>query len=138
MIEIKNPHKYFVDKLKYFFDDLNKRDWLLSYYDLNIKLWNINTLETLFSLTFFRAIDSACFLNENKNIYIAIKVDNIPILIYDLEGNIIKKIKDIVDDAKGFDDVIFFSDSYYDKELNKSFIIMGKKGYSKSYDYTEA
>lgn len=70
-------------------------------------------------------------------IIILINLENTPILISNLEGNIIKSLKDIEDNAKEFDDVVYFSDSYYDTKLNKIFIIFGKKGYSESYDYNE-
>ena len=76
IIEIKNPHPYSIGRFKYFYDDLNKRDLLLSYYDHNIKLWNINTLENLFNLDLFGRISSACFLYDNNNINKSRKYSN--------------------------------------------------------------
>ena len=87
-------------------------------------------MENLFNLDLFGRISSSCFLYDNNNICISINLENTPILISNLEGNIIKSLKDIEDNSKEFDDVVYFSDSYYDKKLNKSFIIFGKKGYS--------
>ena len=39
MKEIKIPHIYSFVRFKYFFDDLIKKDLLISYYDINRKLW---------------------------------------------------------------------------------------------------
>ena len=75
-MKIKNPHKYSVGRFKYIFDELYQRDLLISYYDLNIKLWNLNTMETLFNFEGYREIQTACFLNENKIIYVSIKLEN--------------------------------------------------------------
>ena len=131
MMKIKNPHKYSVGRFKYIFDELYQRDLLISYYDLNIKLWNLNTMETLFNFEGYREIQTACFLNENKIIYVSIKLENSSINIFDLEGNCIKKINGSNDDP------VYYSDSFYDIELKKNFIITGNKGYTKSYDYTK-
>ena len=87
-------------------------------------LKNINNEEFLFS---------GCFLNENNSNYIVSNNFNLrdnlePIKIFDFAG---KKIKEI-NDSK---DITFFIDSFYDKNLNKNYIITCNKNYIKSYDY---
>ena len=129
MVKIKNPHKYSIGRFKHIFDDLYNRDLFISYYDHNIKLWDINKMENLFNKEGFSPIQNACFLNENKIIYILIKFEFCPIVIYDLKGEYIKQINDSKDES------VFYFDSYYDKELKKNFIIAGDKGYTKSYDF---
>ena len=129
MVKIKNPHKYSIGRFKHIFDDLYNRDLLISYYDHNIKLWDINAMETLFNIEGFSQIQNACFLSENKIIYISVKFDFCLIFIYDLKGDFIKQINDSKDEP------VFYFDSYYDKELKKNFIVAGNKGYTKSYDY---
>ena len=77
---------------------------------------------------------SACFLNNNNQIYIITSNSYIStkesIKVFDLKGNIIKEINDSKDDA-------FFIDTFYDNDLYKHFILTCNRGYVKSYDYNE-
>ena len=76
-------------------------------------------------------LNSACFLNENNSIYIITSIYCInsgPIKFFDLNGNKIKELED-----SEFRTI--FIDTYYDKKLNKTYILTGNKGFVKSYNY---
>ena len=79
---------------------------------------------------------SACFLNDNNNIFIVTSnninksyVNSKSIKILDLNGKTIKEINDSINHST------FFIDTYYDNNSSKTFIITGNEGYSQSYDY---
>ena len=142
--EIKNAHKEYISCFRYYFDNTNKRDLVISlssnlHYS-NIKLWNINNLELILNiekLTNYGFLKSACFLNDSKGgSYIVTcftmhyKKNPEPIKVYDFKGNKTKEINDSEDSA-------YYIDNYYDDNLNKNFILTGNIGYIKSYDYNE-
>ena len=101
-----------------------------------IRIWNIKNFECLISINNVnsnRNLHSACFLSENNNNYIITSNcnwagDSEPIKIYDFNGNKIKEINNS-------NEKTYFIDTYYDKILNKYFIITGNFNYVKSYDY---
>ena len=73
--EINTAHDKLIKHLKYYLDSINKRDLImsLSFYDNNIKIWDVNRLECLynfkkeggkFSIT-------SCLIIENNQYYIA-------------------------------------------------------------------
>ena len=89
------------------------------------------------NINYSGVLDSACFLNDNNQIYILTsksirnkreKLEQIK--IYDLKGNKIKEINN--SNYK-----TFFIDNYYDRKLAKNFIITGNLGYSMSFDFKE-
>ena len=79
---------------------------------------------------------SACFLNDNDNIFILSSNCNTslfcttfePIKLFDLNGN---KIKDI----ENSNDRTYFINTYYDNNLSKNFIVACNFNYLKSYDF---
>jgi len=92
--------------IKYYFDKVNKRDLLAVSDGLDIKVWNINTLQCLSNIIIpkdlfgdlhkcFKCIQTLFFINNKNNIYINIAFPfiDLPMQVYDLEGNLIKKIK---------------------------------------------
>ena len=140
IIEIKNAHNKDISNIRSFLDKINKRDLVLSisFYDNNLKVWNINNFECLLELKKINKIGflySACFLNDNNNNYIIISnfafggtyVGSIN--IFDFKGNEINEINDSCDDT-------YFIDTFYDKKLSKNYIITGNYNYVKSYDYS--
>ena len=141
--EIKNAHKDYISIFRYYLDNINQRDLVISlssnlHYS-NIKLWDINNFELIFNienLTNYGCLNSACFINDNNKSYIitcfAIYNTNEsePIKVFDFKGNKIKEINDSKDNA-------FYIDNYYDNDLHKNFILTGNLGYIKSYDYDE-
>ena len=138
--EIENAHKQSVIRFNNFFDDINKRDLLLSISveENEIKLWNIQNYECLLHLQNINQkgkIFSACFLNDDNNNYIIASNHNVEempelIKIYDFKGNKIKEINDS-------NDLAFYIDNYYDNFSNKLYILTATTGLVKAFDYNE-
>ena len=73
--EIKNAHNgSYITHFRHYFDNLNKRDLVISLSKDNntLKLWNINNCECLLNIKIneVRFLNSACFLNDNNEIFI--------------------------------------------------------------------
>ena len=118
-------------------DKSNKRDLIMSISpkNRNIKLWNIKNWECICNfIDFYKYgyLRASCFLNYNNNLYIITshfdQVNNEPIKIFDLKGNIIKEIEDSKANT-------YFIDSYFDEKISKIFIITSNDNYSRSYDF---
>ena len=98
IIEIKNAHDNYITNFRHYFDKINKRDLLISLSrdDNNLKLWNINNFECLLNIEKVNVtgyLGSACFLNDNNNIFIVTSnninksyVNSKSIKILDLNG----------------------------------------------------
>ena len=95
-----------INLINYYFDKINKKDLLAVSDGLDIKVWNINTLECLSNIIipkdFFddlhkwpQSISTLFFINNKNKIYInmAFPHYDLPMLVYDIEGNKIKKVK---------------------------------------------
>jgi len=137
--EIKQGHNEFITNFKYYFDNINKRDLLMSISkeDNNIKVWDVNNWECLCNLKNINntgLLYSACLLNEKENYIItsnySIELSSEPIKVFDFKGNKIKEID-------GSNEDILYIDSYYDKNLSKNYIITGNINYVKSYDFIQ-
>ena len=139
ILEIKNAHNSYINNYRHILDELNQRDLIISISTKsnNIKLWNINNCECLLDLINVNTrglLNSASFIKDNNNIYIissnCVWMDTIPdsIKVFDLEGNIIKKINDS-------NNITFFVDSYYDKKWSNNYIITGNSGSVIVYDF---
>ena len=140
--DIKTGHDYLIE-LKYLFDEINKRDLLISLSEYSyVKLWNINNLECLFDIKTqmyirFNNIDERKnylgiikLSNKNFNIIVFNDYDNEGIKIFDINGNILNKNyrKDLKEINNNFNiDNLIFIDTYYDKKICKCFIFI--------YDY---
>ena len=136
--EIKNCHNKYISNIRHYFDKNKNIDLILSisFKENNIKLWKVNNWECLLNLQNIYNngyLDSACFLNDNNNLYIVASnyhwgglSENIK--VFDIEGN---KIKEFICSNK----TTYFIDSYYDKFKNKNYIITGNENYVKSYDF---
>ena len=141
--EIKRAHKDYVTSFRHYSDIINKRDLIISICrdDNNIKLWDVYNLECLLNLDNVNndgSLNSACFLNDNNQIYIIssnyrIGYKSEPIKIYDINGNIIKEINN----SNEIEDDVNIIDFYYDNQLSKNYIICGTNYYVKSYDYNK-
>ena len=134
IIELKNAHNINIYNFYHYYDKMNKIDYLISSSrDLNIKLWNIENYECLLDLRDIYDHDllkSSCILNNNNKNYIltcSARINN-PILVFDFKGKEIEKVEESFGEAE-------FIDSYFDKKLNKNFIITGYKNESKSFDF---
>ena len=141
IIEIKKAHKKYIKSFRHYLDKINKRDLLISITgsSCNIKLWNINNYECLANIKKINKISlkSACFLNDNNNIYIITNNSSChdcsisePIKIFDVNGNKVKEINDIKEET-------YYIDIYYDNQSDKKYIITANNGYSISYDYNQ-
>ena len=139
--EIKKAHKELITSFRYFYDNKENRNLLISISnnDNNIKIWNIINFECLLNLKkiYIKGnLESACFITDKIYIYIATsnyyynENINIIIKIFDLKGN---QIKEINDSNKKVNFIV----SYQDINLEKNYLITCNKGYSKSYDYDE-
>ena len=138
--EMKNAHSEKITNFRHCFDQSNKKDLILSISSKinNIKVWSSTNLELIYNFENINdsgSLKSACFLEDNQKIYIVVcnsnNFDKVkPIRIYDLKGTQIKEIINSKDDT-------YFIDSYYDKKLNKNYIITGNYYDVKSYDYEE-
>ena len=135
--EVKNAHKKDISNFRYFLDNINKIEIIMSLSsdDNCIKLWNIKNWECLLELKGKNDcfLYSACLITDNNENYI-ITTDlysfSGAIKAYDFKGNIVKTIKD----SNGRKLIII---NYYDYNTNKNYIISGFKGYLKSFDFKE-
>ena len=104
--------------------------------DNNLKILNINNWECILDLTNINKdgyLNSACFLEQNKEIYILTSNANKngtseAIKVFNLNKQKTKEINN----SNGF---VLFIDSYYDKILSQYYIITGNINFSQSYDY---
>ena len=133
-IEIKNAHDKYITNFRYYNDNNNKKEIIMSISSRNnnIKLWNICNWECLININNINSngeIYSACFLNYQNNNYIVTsnynESNSDPIKIFDFKG---KKIKEI----NQSDDDTFYIDAFYDKI---HYLITCNGNYVKSYDY---
>lgn len=140
--ETQNAHNNFITNLMHYHDKVNNRDLLLtiSAEDNNIKLWAINNKQWQI-IQDFKNINkngylySTCFLCDDNENYILTSNCNLSgsseyVKLYDLNGNKVRDIIDLKDDT-------LFIDTYYDKKMEKIFILTGNNGNIKSYNYKE-
>ena len=138
---IKKAHNHFITSFIYYLDKNNKREIIMSISGRErvIKLWNISNLECILNLnlseSFTADIISGAFLCYNNINYIIFASNRepglFPIKIYDFNKN---KVKDL----QGYDTVtIDFMDTYYDRLLNRYYIIICCNYNFQSYDFEE-
>ena len=139
--EIKNAHDNYITYFSHFLDKINRRDIIMSISaeDNNIKLWDLKNwicLSDLKNINSHGSLFSACFFhdkNENKN-FIITSNDNYShsenIKKLDFEGNKIKEIE-------GSNHRTYTMNIFYDKNLDKYFIVTGIEKGVISYDYQE-
>ena len=138
--EIKDAHACYISSFNHYLDKNNNRDLIISISadNNNLKLWNLNNLECLANIKKLNKsgfLNAACFLNQNNHIYILTSNLRIsgncePIKVYDLNGYIIKDIKDSRN-------ATLYMDSFYDKKFSKNFIITANVGFLNSFDFEE-
>ena len=139
ILEIKNAHESYITNFRHILDKINNRDLMMSISgeDNNIKLWDVNNYQCLLDIKKINNsgfLDSACFFNFNKQIYIITSNANYVcselIKIFDFNGEKVNEINNS-------NDITVFIDTYYDKKFSKNYILTGNYGYVKSYDYDE-
>ena len=136
--EIKNAHKNIITHFSYYFDNINKRDLLisLSRKEKNLKLWKVEDWECLFN--YQKTVGKlyfACFLNYNNIISCESKHEFSfwgpeIIRIVDLKGKITNEIDNYFFDSK-------YIECYYDKNKKTTYIISIFSYAIKSYDYDQ-
>jgi WD40 repeat protein len=136
--EIKNCHSKNILSLEHIYDKENKKNLILSLSnDNNIKLWDIDNLECILNIKGkieayevfkYEVLSSCCFFQDKNKTYIVMsrQCDEM-IEIYDIKGNIIKKFGDSWLQKKIC--------PFYDKYLDKGYIISLKLGKLISYDF---
>ena len=139
MNTIKNAHTQHITSFRHFLDNFNKRDLILSISldDLNLKIWNVNCCECLLNIDKVYeegGLHSACFLNYNEQIYIIVGNENLydtkNIKVFDLNGNLVKKINDSNYNVN-------YIDIFYDIHNSKIYILVCHDDNVKSYDYKD-
>jgi len=135
--EIKSHHDEYISNFKHYSDKENKRDLIMtiSLEDNNIRIWNLINWECILNIKNINKMGylySACFLYNNKQIYIItcnFNLLNNPefIKIFDFKGNKIREINKS-------DDITYIIETYYDKDISKNYIITGNLGFVKSYN----
>jgi WD40 repeat protein len=134
---IKNSQKD-ICNLQHCLDKKNKRDLILSQScNNNIKIWDINNYKCILNLKEMELnyvqVSQVCLMNYKNNIYIIMSSTSFsdPICkIFDLSGNIIKKINF---ELMMINNII----KYDDEELSKFYIIISSPKMIKSYNYDE-
>ena len=134
--EIENNE--FISSFRHYLDKNNKRDLIMALINSNcIKIWNAKNFECLLCIKNINKkgyLYSGCFLKDSNQIYIVTSnmsyLDCEPIKVYDLNGNINKKISNS-------NDKTYFIDIFYDNKSLKKYIIVGNIGFVKSYDYSK-
>ena len=137
--EVRKAHDKYITNLRYYPDTFNRINLMLSLSsdDNHLKVWNIGNFQCLLDLKKVNEsgwINSACFLNDNNQIYVL--SSNVTgfnkkaslIKVFDLKGKVIKQINDSNDNT-------YFIDCYYDNKSSKNYIITGNACFSTSYDY---
>ena len=134
--EIKKAHNDYITNIKHFLDEINQRDLIISisFDENNLKLWNFSTEECICSINNInksKSLISSCIINY-KNIYIITNGTNNKddIKIYNIKG---KFIAQFTNSNEPTNSII----SYYDKKLDKHYIITGNDKYVKSYEFQE-
>lgn len=135
-IKIKKAHNKLITNLRYFFDEINRRDLIISIAadDNEIKVWNFEDLKCVLCLKNIYSggcIFSAFALTKNGQNYIVTSCrteegeTEYPIKFYDFNATYVKKIE-------GSNKSTIFIDNYIDND-KKYYFITGNKGYSMSY-----
>ena len=137
--QIQNAHSEDqITNFRHFVDDIKKRDILMSIAadSRNVRLWDIKNWELLTNIeNIYKTgyLYSASFLIDENKYYIVTcnssqKSENIK--VFDFYGVQTKEIANSNEDT-------YFIDTYFDKKVNKYFILTGNIGYVKSYDYIQ-
>ena len=107
--EIKNAHNSEIEKISHYFDNLNKRDIIMSIgKERDIKLWDIKSFECIkiFKNIYEEGTLIACFYKDCNQPYIITGCDknNTSIKKFDLEGKLISETGlffNYIDDSEG-------------------------------------
>jgi len=137
--EIKNAHTNHCYSLRHYLDSINKRDILISLFDINIiKLWDIKNFECIICLKdiYIKGMICSVDLLEEKNINYIItsnygedKNYTEPVKVYDVNEKFIK----LINESNERTLVLY---TFYDNDISKNFIITGNYNNVIAYDFT--
>ena len=135
--KIVNAHSSEISYFDYNFDQINKKDLILSLSsnDQNIKLWEVEHWDSIFSIKNIYSHESkisTCFIKDNDNYYIVVgNYSEIvePIKIYDMKGSCILDIFDS-ENPKAYRIA-----NFYDNNIN--YIIISYFDLIFSYNFNE-
>ena len=138
--EIINAHPDYITNFRHHRDKINDRDLILSISGKsnNLKVWDFYKCECLYEFEKVNKngyLNSACFISEKRSIYIITSHYKFspppePIKVFSLKGR-----KKMNIEKSNFSTV--FIDTYYDKKLEKIFIISGNYNFVRVYDFEE-
>jgi len=138
--KIKSNHNEYITSFRYFLDNKNNRDIIMSISDNdnNLKLWNANNWECILNIPHVNnkgKLYSACFLNKNNEYYIITSNCNHEencelIKVFDFKGYKVKELNDS-------NDKTCIIETYYDNNNLKNYIITGNNNNVKSFDYED-
>ena len=133
--EIKNAHQCKISNIRYYLDNILKRDLILSISGPSscIKIWNIYNFELILKIEDIYSnsgISSACLLIDFKDYFIlaTASYSKKSIKKFDFNGNEIEEIKNSKERT-------YFIDIYYDIKFNKIYILTANEGNIKVYNY---
>ena len=89
--KINTSHSGDITHIKHYLDDTNKRDLIMTCSTNELKIMDIKKYQIIYELN--QNFKSACLTKYNNKYCIALASEKNPILIYDMEGNLIKEIK---------------------------------------------
>ena len=139
---IESAHDNNIISIKYFDDEINYRDLILSIscFDKMIKIWDTTNWECISKIISYKegnksfaSSASLLFNIKEKDINIITSSDSEydEIKIFSLDGYDIGSI------FSSREDKSYFLDVYFDKKENKNYIISGNNKNVKSYDYSK-
>ena len=140
--EIKNAHCKNISYLLHFFDEINKKEYILScsYEDNNLKLQDLYNLENLLCLININSqggLRSASILKDNgENFIITSNCQYLfeeisePLKVYDFKGNKVKEIENS-------NETTFFIEIFYDNKSFINYIITANFGCARSYIFSQ-
>ena len=138
--EIINAHPDYITNFRHHRDKINDRDLILSISGKsnNLKVWDFYKCECLYEFQKVNKngyLNSACFISEKRSIYIITSHYKFspppePIKVFSLKGR-----KKMNIEKSNFSTGLI--DTYYDKKLEKIFIISGNYNFVRVYDFEE-
>ena len=139
---IESAHDNDIVSIKYFNDEINYRDLILSLscFDKMVKIWDTTSWECISKIISYKKdnnsfISSACLLfsKEEKDIYIITSSDSQKdeIKIFSFDGYNIGNIHGSKEDKS------YFLDVYFDENRKTNYIISGNNKNVKSYNFSK-
>ena len=127
---INESHSDNIQSIEHILDKKNKRDLIMIISVQKIKIWNFTNMQCLTEINKNNKDEyKVCYISylNNNDIYIIESSSDMPIFVYNIEGNKIKEIKN--------DETIYAMKAFYDIKTSKSYLVLNSVSYLKSYDF---